>query len=200
MRKEILLFKMAAILALGIFSTSAIAKSFTLSDDDLMLLDWHSDGCSKSKVINKIDVEGPGVEFDIYFPDADRSNHSVTYVSCRNGGKGLLTGIDISDYNAFALKFTLVSVNDSNSPDAGGSLVVGALVDMGYSYGYRPEVISLQPQHSNTAISSTKTDAKDISIIGFTVHFLTPDGWDPNGSTIRLLIEPAPNAEILPQS
>lgn len=197
MIKESLLFKVVAVLALGLFGTLAIAESFTLSDDDLMLLDYHFYRHSMSEVIHKTDVEGPGVEFDIYFPDTNSPNHSITYISCKNGGEGSLTGIDISAYDAFALKFTLVSVNDSNSPDAGGSLVVGALINSGYSHGYRPEVINLRPQR-NTAISSTKTDAKNISIIGFTAHFSAPDGWDPNGSTVRLLIEPAPNAELLP--
>lgn len=197
MRKEILLFKVVAVLALGLSGTLATAESFTLSDDDLMLLDWHFNRHSSAEVIQKTDVEGPGIEFDIYFPDTNSPNHSITYISCKNGGEGLLTGIDINDYDAFALKFTLISVNDSIAPDAGGSLVVGALINSGYSHGYRPEVISLRPQR-NTAISSTTTDANDISIIGFTAHFSTPDGWDPNGSTVRLLIEPAPNAELLP--
>jgi len=197
MRKEILLFKVVAVLALGSFGTLAMAESFTLSDDDLMLLDYHFYRHSSSEVIYKTDVEGPGVEFDIYFPDNTRKNKSVTYVSCKNGGEGILTGIDISAYDAFALKFTLVSVNDSNSPDAGGTLLVGALINRGYTHAFRPEVINLLPQR-NTAISSTTTDANDISIIGFTAYFLEPDGWDPNGSTVRLLIEAAPNAEPLP--
>ena len=197
MRKKILLLKVVAILTLGLFGTLAIAENFTLSDDDLMLLDRHFNCVSSSEVIYKTDTEGPGVEFDIHFPDTNSPNHLITYVSCKNGGEGLLTGIDISDYDAFALKFTLVSVNDSNLPDAGGTLVVGALINSPYSYAYRPEGISLQPGR-NTAISSTKTDANNTSIIGFTAHFLTPDGWDPNGSTVRLLIEPAPDAELLP--
>ncbi|MCK5472914.1 MAG: hypothetical protein KAI59_02695 [Planctomycetes bacterium] len=199
MRKKILLLEVAAVLILGLFAALAIAENFTLSDDDLMLLDYHfNHHSSSSEVIYKTDVEGPGVEFDIHFPDTNRQNHSITYVSCKNGGEDLVTGININDYDAFAIKFTLVSVNDSNYPDAGGSLVVGALINSGYSHSYRPEVISLQPGN-NTTISSTKTDANNTSIIGFTAHFLTPDGWDPNGSTVRLLIEPAPDAEFLPQ-
>ena len=197
MIKESFLFKVVAVLALGPFGTLAMAESFTLSDDDLMLLDYHFYRYSMSEVINKTDVEGPGVEFEIYFPDNTRKNNSITYVSCKNGGEGSLTGIDISAYDAFALKFTLVSVNDSNSPDAGGTLLVGALINSGYTHAFRPEVINLLPQR-NTAVSSTTTDANNISIIGFTAYFLEPDGWDPNGSTVRLLIEPAPNAELLP--
>ena len=113
------------ILILGLFSTLAIAKNFTLSDNDLMLLDRHFSHYSTSEVINKTDVEGPGVEFEIYFPNTDGPGHSIEYVSCKNGGEGSLTGINISAYDAFSLKFTLISVNDSNSPYAGGSLVIG---------------------------------------------------------------------------
>jgi hypothetical protein len=205
MRQHNFLFKAVIVLAAGLFiidlamsnDTPAITRSFTLSDEDLMLLDWHFGSYSSSTVINKTDVPGPGVEFTIRFPDNTSKNYSITYVSCKSGSDGLLTGIDINDFDAFALKFTLLSVNDSNAPDAGGSLVVGALINMGYSWGYRPEVISLQPQR-NTAVSLTATDANNISIIGFTAHFFEPQGWDPNGSTVKLLVEPAPNAEVLP--
>jgi hypothetical protein len=186
------------ILTLALFSTLAIAKDFTLSDDDLMLLDRHFYHFSTSEVISKTDVEGPGVEFEIYLPDTNGPGDSIDYVSCTNGGEGSLTGIDISEYDAFSLKFTLVSVNDSNSTEAGGYLVVGAFINIGRSYGYRPERVSLRPQR-NSAISTTKTDdANDISIIGFTAHLASPKGWDPNGSTIKLRVEAAPNAEILP--
>ncbi len=198
MGKKILLSKVVAVFALGLFSTLAVAESFTLSDDDLMLLDYHFNYSSASEVIQKTDIEGPGVEFNIYFPNTKKPNHSIYYISCKRGGEGSLTGIEISTYDAFALKFTLVSVNGSDSPDAGGSLVVGALINSPYSYAYRPEVLGLKPQRDNSVISITKTDANDITIIGFTAHFLSPKGWDPNGSTVKLLIEPAPNAELLP--
>jgi hypothetical protein len=190
--------KAVTILTLGLFSTLAIAKNFTLSDDDLMLLDRHFIHYSTSEVISKTDIEGPGVEFEIHLPDINNPGHSIYYVSCKSGGEGLLTGINISDYDAFALKITLLSVNGSDSPDAAGSLVVGALINSPRSYAYHPEVVSLKPQRNN-AISITKTDdANDISIIGFTAHLLTTKGWDTNGSTIKLLVEAAPNAEILP--
>jgi hypothetical protein len=197
--------KAIVILVLGLFCTVSCitgtterkSSRFTLSDDDLMLLDRHFQHYSTSEVISKTDIAGPGVEFEIYFPDINGPGHSIYYVSCENGGEGLLTGIDISDFNAFSLKLTLVSVNGSNSPDAAGSLVVGALINSPRSYAYRPEVVSLKPQR-NSAVSTTKTDgAKDVSIIGFTAHPFTPKGWDPNGSTIKLLVEAAPRAELL---
>jgi hypothetical protein len=186
------------ILILVLFSTLAIAKNFTLSDNDLMLLDWHLNHHHAAEVISKTDVEGPGVEFEIYFPDTNGPGRSIEYVSYKYNGEGSLTGINISAYDAFSLKFTLVSVNGSNSPKTGGYLVVGALLDMGQSYGFRPEDVSLKPQR-NSAISTTKTkDSNDISIIGFTAYLFKSEGWDPNGSTIKLLVEAAPNAEILP--
>jgi len=185
------------ILTLVLFSTLAIAKNFTLSDDDLMLLDWHLHDYSTAEVISKTDVEGSGVEFEIRFPDTNGPGRSIGYVSSTKGGEGLLTGIDISEYDAFSLKFTLVSVNDSNSPDAAGPLAIGALISIPRSWAYHPERVSLKPQR-NGVISTTTTDANDISVIGFTAYLFTPVGWDPNGSTIKLLVEAAPNAEILP--
>ena len=190
--------KVAIILTLGVFSTLSLAKSFTLSDDDLMLLDRHFRHYNTSEVISKTNIEGPGVEFEIYFPDTNGPGRSIEYVSYKYEGEGSLTGINISAYDTFSLKFTLVSVNDSNSPEAGGYLVVGSLINMGHSYGFRPEDVSLKPQR-NSAISITKTkDTNDISIIGFTAYLFPNEGWDPNGSTIKLLVEAAPNAEILP--
>jgi len=194
--------KVIVILVLGLLSTVSCTKGrksdkFTLSDDDLMLLDRHFHHYSTSEVISKTNVAGPGVEFEIYLPDINTPGRSISYVSCENGGEGLLTGIDISDFNAFSLKITLVSVNGSSSHDAAGALVVGAMINSPRSYAYRPEVVSLKPQR-NSAISTTKTDGANVtSIIGFTAHLFTTKGWDPNGSTIRLRVEAARNSEIL---
>src|SRR4030042_2280081 len=118
-------------------------KTFTLCDDDLMLLDSYLDidpnDPNAPKVVDKRDVSGSGVEFDIYFPKDNKKNNSVKYVSCEYRGEGILVDINVPDYNAFALKFTLVAVDGSSEPNTGGLLVVGALAGP----AYRPEVISL---------------------------------------------------------
>lgn len=182
---------------------SVMGRSFTLSDDDLMSLDSYVNNAdpnspSVPKIVSKRDVPGPGVEFDIYFPKDNKKNNSVGYVSCKYRGAGTLVDVNIQDYNSFALKFTLVSVDGNSTPNTGGLLVVGALVNTGYSWAYRPEVIGFVQDESATAVSITETDADKISIIGFEIHKLTPNGWNPEGTTITVRIEPAPDAEIPP--
>jgi len=174
----------------------AAAGTFTLSDTDLMSLDVYPNSNPKidpnaPRIVAKRDIPGPGVEFDIYFPPDNKHNNVLTYVSCSDRGKGTLAGIDVNDFDAFALKFTLVAVDGKSDADAGGMLVVGALV----SGGYRPECISFAK--SDEAISITADNAKKISLIGFEVHKLTPDGWNPQGNTVTIRVEAAPNAEML---
>ena len=185
---------------------AAMGRSFTHSDADLMSLDWYlnfsaNDDPNLPKVLDKRDVAGPGVEFDIYFPRNVKDKHQtrgISYVSCTYGGQGTLTGVDVNDYKMFALKFTLVAVDGNSSPDTGGLLNVGALINGGDKWGYSPEVISFMQDHKTSAISSTSTDADKISIIGITVYKVSPIGWNPEGNVVTIKVEADPNSEILP--
>ncbi len=182
------------------------SQSFTLSDADLMSLDWYTDSRAPAdpnvaRIVAKRDIPGLGVEFDIYFPKGKKDvgpTYGVEYVSSKRGGEGTLAGIDVNDYSAFALKFSLVAVDGNSSPGAGGELVVGAMIDSGYSWAYRPEVISFAEEQKTMVISSTATDTDKISIIGFTTHKMSPKGWNPNGTIVTLRVEAAPGAEVLP--
>jgi len=196
---------LAAIFAGTFFMSSAIGEEvgrmFTLSDEDLMALDVYQDSNPKydpnvPRIVAQLDISGPGVEFDIYFPPDNKrkDNYILTYVSCNNRGDGALVGIDVNDFDAFALKFTLIAIDGENDPNAGGTLIVGALVNSGYSHSFRPEYISFAKR--NEAISITKTDAEKTSIIGFTVYKSSPDGWSPQGNTVTIRVEAAPNGQI----
>jgi len=196
---------LAAIFASMFLLSSAIGddtgRMFTLSDEDLMALDVYQDSNPKydpnvPKIVAQRDIAGPGVEYDIYFPpdNKNKNNYALGYVSCNNRGKGALVGIDINDFDAFALKFTLIAVDGRNDPDAGGTLVVGALVNAGYSHAFHAECINFAKE--NEAVAITKTDAQKTTIIGFEVYKSSPDGWSPQGSTITIRVEAAPNAEI----
>jgi len=198
---------LAAVFAGMFFISSAIGEElgrmFTLSDEDLMALDVYQDSNPKydpnvPKIVAKRDISGPGVEFDIYFPPTNnkrKDNYVLTYVSCDNRGEGTLVGIDVNDFDAFALKFTLIAIDGKNDIDAGGTLIVGALVNSGYSHGFQSEYISFAK--GNEAISITKTDAEKTSIIGFIVYKLpSPDGWSPQGNMVTIRVEAAPNAQI----
>ena len=71
------------------------------------------------------------------------------------------------------------------------------MIDHGNNPAYETKIVSLKPQRDITT-SSISVDANDISIIGFAAHFIEPEDWDPNSSTVKLLVEPAPDAELLP--
>ena len=168
-----------------------VKHPFTLSDEDIMSLDVYQDSNPKydpnvPKIIAQRDVPGPGVEFDIYFPSDNKSktNYSLGYVSCGNRGKGALVDIDVNDFDAFALKFTLISIDGRNDPNAGGTLLVGALINSGYSHAFRPEYISFEKEVE--AVSVTKTDAEKTSIIGFEIYKSSPEGWSPKGNTVTV--------------
>ena len=161
-----------------------------------MLLDTYKSGDPENdpnapKIIAKRDIPGPGVEFDIYFPPDNMRNNGIEYVSCVDRGQQKLNGIDVNDFDAFALKFTLIAVDGKSQINAGGMLVVGAFING----AYRPECISFAK--GDEVISTTGKFSKKISIIGFDVHKSTPEGWNPQGNIVTIRVEAAPNAQAL---
>ena len=187
-------FFVITLILFGFMVPKACALKLTLSDEGLMGLSEYSkyNPTLKSTVLEKRDVDGPGVEFDIYFPGNKSPNHSVYYVFSQEKLKEVFQGIDLASCDAFELKFTLISVEGNDSPDSGGGLVVGALKNG----AYRPEVISLSKNHPKTAVSTTGMNGGSLSRVGFTAHFLTPKGWSPNGTTLTLLIQSASKDDI----
>ncbi|MFA5251798.1 MAG: PEP-CTERM sorting domain-containing protein, partial [Phycisphaerae bacterium] len=115
-------------------------------------------------------------------------------------------GINISSFDAFALKFTVLSANGVSVPDAIGPIIVGAQITLSGSFGYHPEVIE-GSSFPISATSTTTTDADQINLIGFTCYIpywwyepegpLGPSPWDSDGAVISLLVEPAPGAVVI---
>jgi hypothetical protein len=174
-------------------------NAFTLSDEDLMALDVYRhenrepNDPNAPSVTAKRDIAGPGVEFDIYFPpeNKNKTNIGLEYLSSEYRGKGSLAGIDVNGFNAFALKFTLVAVDGKSGVNEGGALMVGAVFDG----AYKPECIDFR--HADDAVCTTRISSNKISQIGFDVHKFTPAGWNPQGNTVTIRMEAAPNAQIL---
>jgi hypothetical protein len=193
---------------LSLFAFTANALTFTLSDDAIMALDYDYYNCGDPcAIITKItDVPGRGVRFDILV-DNPFGDPYLQRISGIEGGKGILTGIDISRFDAFALKFTLLSARGIGSPGKIGSLCVGAMINSpGSEYGYSPEEISLNySDYPPTATSITTTEgAGQIGLVGFTFYIFSylyddnyPNPWDPKGVKISLLVEPADDAIII---
>jgi len=184
---------------------AACGTTFTLSDDALMTLDYKYEG-TYTNMLSITDVAGPGVQFNFLYPDPHYIRDQMPdlfWTSCIYGGNGSLTAIDISSFDAFALKFTLISANGVSLPDAVGPVIVGALINRSDAvYAYSPEVIAINDPVSATSV--TTTDAGQIDLIGFTCNIpywwydeSSPSPWDPDGATISLLVEPAPGAVLI---
>ena len=180
------------------FVNVASASVFTLSDQALMLLDDNYVNSSVS--IHATDVAGPGVVFDVSYPGA---GSSLYWVSSIYDGQGLLTGIDISEYDAFALNFTLLSVNGQEDySNGGGPVIAGALINRsGSVYAYQPQVLDFN--NNVRVVSTTTSDADMIKLVGFCLNIPTwwyqtsPSPWNPNGNTVSVLVQAAPNAVLL---
>ena len=186
--------------------------TFTLSDEALLSLDYELQPfSSNSTILNITNVEGPGVQYDILYPDPTRIGSKwpeLEWISCIHGGKGSLTGIDISSFDAFALKFTMVSASGVSSPSAVGPVFIGAMINTSeYTSVFRPELIAYNDSFTPaTQTSVTTMDADQIDLVGFAGYipwqwydegWVSPDPWDPDGAIIHLLVEQADDAVVI---
>jgi hypothetical protein len=174
--------------------------TLTLSADQLVFLDWCGKLQTGAKVLKKRLVGGAGVEFDIYFPSNGPSNRSIKYVSSGRGGRGALVGVDIHEYTAFALKFTLISIDAAAGPDLAQELVVGAVIGptaTGQHYDYEPITLGFASEHTD-GVSRTSVQTGKIRQIGIYVKMLNPEEWNPLGTVVTLLVEPVDDAVEVP--
>ena len=196
---------MVMVLALGLSAAPAVAVNVTLSDAGLMLLDRYIEVPGTSTIVDRREVPGPGVEFDIYFSVVEPGSATVYCVSWEGHGAGSLAGIDVSMYDAFELKFTLLAVDGINTPGIGGTLIVGALIGPydGSGHAFQPQGLDFLPDthYGTTAISSTPVRTNRISIIGLIAYIPSSmeGGWNPSGTTVTLLVEAAPGAVAIPE-
>jgi len=174
------------------------SKILTLSQQQLVSLDWHTPKRPGPRVRAKTVVAGPAVEFDIYFPSNSPGNHSLSFVSSGEGGVGTLVGSDIRGYETFALKLTLVSINGQSEPELKQKVVAGAVIGptaTNQVSNYEPVTLGLAASEK-TAIAKTPGLADRIYQIGFHVHMLNPEDWDPSGSMMRLRVEPVEDGQV----
>ena len=205
--KKSLVLAMVALFTLALSATPGRGVNFTLSDGALMSLDWYNRNNyyppPTATVLERRNTRGPGVEFDIHYPGNQAPDSSLECVSSKYGGAGTLVGIDISTYDNFELKFTLLSVNGIvPPPSAELYLIVGSIIDIDSTWGFRPEVIGFAPDKPTTAISSTSTDVERIGMVGFTAYipyWWPTNNWDPSGSTVTLRVELLPAAVAIPE-
>ena len=164
----------------------------TLSEQQLVSLDWHSPNRTGARVRGKRVVAGPGVEFDIYFPSNDPGSRSLNFVSSGEGGRGSLVGADTRNHEAFALKLTLVSIDGQSEPGLKQKLVAGAVIGptaTGQLCSYEPVTLGLAASEK-TVIAKTPVSTDKVYEVGFHVHMLNPQDWNRSGSMVTLRVEP----------
>ena len=180
-------------------ASAAPSGTVTLSSDQLLTLDrgWRSP--SRPRVVSQRAAGNSGVIFDIRFPSNGPGHRSVDYASSGSGGQMALVGLDVGVYETFALKFTLVSIDGAVGPSLSQELVVGAVIGPtgdGKVAGYEPLVLSLTPP-AMTGLARTRIGTETIREIGIHAHMANPEAWSPDGSTVTLRVEPAPDATPL---
>ena len=170
---------------------SRFIRILTLSEKQLVVLDWHGSNSGGTRVKTKRILPGRGVEFDIYFPGNNPGSCSLDFVSSGEGGSGSLVGTDVSGYGVIALKFTLVSVNGQSEPTMKQKLIAGVVIgptDTGLLSTYEPVTLGLVDSEK-TVIAKTYVTTGKIYEGGFHVHMLNPQNWERSGSMITLRVE-----------
>ncbi len=179
-------------------SLAPTSPTLTLSRSQLIFLDWNGQQSSRAKVVNKRIVGDSAVEIDIHFPSNRPGNRSIDYVSSGAGGRGSLVGLDVREYKAFALRFTLVSIDGATGSDMTRELAVGAVIGPtaeGKLSGYTPIILGGAAGRA-TAVSTTPVGTDRIYEIGIHAHMIKPEDWNPSGSMVTIRVEPVQNATI----
>jgi hypothetical protein len=175
----------------------ADAENFTLSNWALMQLDWnHASTYSQQQamVTSKKEVQD-GVEFTIHFPSNTGDCSGIEWISSVEQGNGTLTGIDISRFDAFELKFKLLSINGLTATDISKELVVGAIVSYQGTWAYKAESVVMRPGY-NLVTSTTQTSATILKDVGFAIDIpywwydVGGNPWNAAGSDVKILVSP----------
>jgi len=174
------------------------STTMTLSAEQLMALDWNGRLVERSMILDKRLV-GTGVELDIRFPGNSPRVCSIDHTSSGAAGRRALVGLDVGRYEAFALKFSLISVNVRRDPNAPPEIAVGAVIGPagdGRHSACEPIVLDLSADRA-TGIARTPMNTGKIRVIGIHVHAVNPQTWDANGGIVTIRVEPAPDADLL---
>ena len=108
--------------------------------------------------------------------------------------------LDVSSFETFALKFTLISIDGVAGSEATQELTVGALFGptaTGKLSDFAPVTLGGRSGRA-TAVSSIPIEAGRIHQIGFHVHIVDPEQWRSSGSRVTIRVEPVEGATIRP--
>ncbi|MBP7053195.1 MAG: hypothetical protein KBE65_19485 [Phycisphaerae bacterium] len=174
------------------------STTMTLSAEQLMALDWNGRLVERSMILDKRLV-GTGVELDIRFPGNSPRVCSIDHTSSGAAGRRALVGLDVGRYEAFALKFSLISVNVRRDVNTPPEIAVGAVIGPagdGRHSACEPIVLDLSADRA-TGIATTPMHTGKIRLIGIHVHAVNPQTWDANGGIVTVRVEPAPGTEVV---
>ncbi len=175
------------------------STAVTLSAEQLMALDWNGREVERSMILDKR-IVGTGVELDIRFPGNSPGLCSIDHTSSGAAGRRVLVGLAVGKYEAFALKFSLISVNAHCDPNIPLEVAAGAIIGPagdGRFTACQPIVLGLSADRA-TGIATTPMHTQKIRVIGVHAHVVNPRAWDAKGGIVTLRVEPAPDAEVLP--
>ena len=174
------------------------SQTLTLSWIQLTFLDWDGGIPSGARVVRKRLVPDSGMEFDINFPTNAPGENSIDYVSSGAGGRGDMAGFDVSEYKAFSLRFTLVSIDGATGSDMTQELVVGAVIGPtpeGRLSGYTPVTLSFASGRTTAVSTIPISGLSNIYQIGFHAHMAKPENWSQSGSLVTIRVDPVDTNE-----
>ena len=181
----------------------------TLSDAALMTLDWRGETMRTAglSVVARREAPESGVEFDVRVDARPRTvpsakdrwqdDNALYVVSSERGGRRALVDLDVAQYEAFALRFTLVSIDGREPGYDTPQIRVGAI----NSEARSPEPYLLAvPDWSTIAYAATGNKRfgppPRLRQVGFVMQ-LADSRWSNRGAMLRLRVEPVASATEL---
>ena len=176
---------------------TAKGAPFTLSESAIVALDdTKAEGYFRPPMAATITATrkhaGGGIEMDVHFPSTKNADYSLYLTSNARGGSKKLVGMDVSAFDEYQLKVTILTVDGSKSasPKVTAGALIGPTAD-GHGYSYKPFHIGLSS--TPTAILSSKGFGPKISMLGLMISFY-PFQWPEGSHDMTVLVESAPGA------
>lgn len=180
----------------------ANAKAFTLSSAAIMSLDdtkaerFYARPFTAT-VTARRQRENGGVELDIHFPSTKGPDYTLMLTSNTGAGAKSLVGLDVSAFDTYKLKFTLLAADGSTT--ASPVLTAGALIGptkANEGFLYRPVRISLPVDGGK--VSDTGSFAPKTGVLGLYIS-LYGGQWAEGPHDVTVLVEPVEGATPLPK-
>jgi hypothetical protein len=108
------------------------------------------------------------------------------------GGDSSLLSVPLSGADSFALRFTLLAL----APDPRSTVSAATSINYGSALQTVDRPLRLGGSGRQVGISDTGTDAMMTRKVGFVVYIAPAQAksWPRTGGTVRILVQPAPNA------